>query len=112
MELVEEQKPVKHSYKQPQAKKEPESDEDGGERSSTYQEKTSLFEPVSPRAYRAAEGGERACNARSPHVESEIQHVTKNNTSSHARECYSTDRKRVDTEEYGRLRAGARKYRR
>ena len=63
-----------------------------------------------PRAYRAAEGGERACNARSPLVDGEIQHVTKNNTSSHARECWSTDRKRVDTEEYGRLRAGAREY--
>ena len=40
-----------------------------------------------PRAYRAAEGGERACNARSACVDGEIQHVTKNNTSSHAREC-------------------------
>ena len=40
-----------------------------------------------PRAYRAAEGGERACNARSPYVDGEIQHFTKNNTSSHAREC-------------------------
>ena len=63
---------------------------------------------VVARAYRAAEGGERACNARSPLVDGEIQHVTKNNTSSHARECWFTDRKRMDTEEYGRLRAGAR----
>ena len=55
----------------------------------------------------------RACNARSPLLDGEIQHVTKNNTSSHARECWSmerkrvwsTERKRVDTEEYGRLRA-------
>ena len=42
---------------------------------------------VVARAYRAAEGGERACNARSPYVDGEIQHITKNNTSSHAREC-------------------------
>ena len=42
---------------------------------------------VSSRAYRAAKGGERACNARSPCVDGKIQHVTKNNTSSHAREC-------------------------
>ena len=62
------------------------------------------------RAYRAAEGGERACNARTPLVDGEIQHVTKNNTSSHARECWFTDRKRVDTEIYGRLRASAREY--
>ena len=42
---------------------------------------------VGSRAYRAAEGGERACNTRSPYVDGEIQHVTKNKTSSHAREC-------------------------
>ena len=33
------------------------------------------------RAYRAAEGGERACIVNSPHVDGEILHVTKNNTS-------------------------------
>ena len=49
------------------------------------------------KAYRAAEGGDRACNARSPCVDGEIQHVTKYNTSCHARECESTDRKRVGT---------------
>ena len=46
-------------------------------------------------------------NARSPHVGGEILHATKNSTSSHAREYESTDRKRVDTEEYGLLRADA-----
>ena len=65
---------------------------------------------IIPRAYRAAEGDERACNARSPRVDGEIQHVTKNNISSHARECSSADRKQVDTEKYGLLRAGAREY--
>ena len=64
---------------------------------------------IIPRAYRAAEGGERACNINSPYVDSEILYVTKNNTSARARECKSTNRKRMDTKEYGPLQAGARK---
>ena len=61
------------------------------------------------RAYRAAKGGERACNVNSPYVDGEILHVTKNNTSARAREYASTNRKRIDTKEYEPLQAVARK---
>ena len=55
------------------------------------------------RAYRAAEGGERACIVNSPHVDGEILHVTKNNTSSHAHEYECTNGKQIDAIEHGPL---------
>ena len=51
----------------------------------------------------AAKGGERACYINSPHVDGEILHVTKNNTSAHAREYECTNRKQIDTIEHGPL---------
>ena len=72
---------------------------------------TTLSNNITSRAYRAAElkCGERACNVNSPYVDGEFLHVTKNNTSARASEYASTNRKRIDTKEYGPLQAGAQK---
>ena len=56
-----------------------------------------------PRAYQAAKGSDRACNVNSPHIDDEILHVNKNNTSAHAREYECTNVKRIDTIEHGPL---------
>ena len=63
-----------------------------------------LYTPLHiPRAYRATEGGERACNVNSPHVYRLCN--PKNNTSAHAREYKCTNGKQIDTIEYGPLQS-------
>ena len=52
---------------------------------------TTKFKSVTTRA---AKGRKRACNVNSPHVDGEILHVTKNNTSAHAHEYECRNGKR------------------